>query len=55
MTRRQALRQTSRKTDSISTPAPLPYPLINVKVIGLEKVHRSDMKSLKTFCEHIDC
>ena len=37
-------------TDSISAPASLPYSLISVKVIELEKVTLSDMKSLKTFC-----
>ena len=40
---------TGQNIESISTPAPLPYSLITVKVIELEKVTISDMKSLKTF------
>ena len=49
MTHRQATRQKGRNTDSISTAALLPYLLITVKVVDLEKVTRSDMQSLKTF------
>ena len=39
-----------QNTDSILTQAPLPYSLIIVKEIELEKVTLSDMQSLKTFC-----
>ena len=39
-----------RNTDSISKAAHLPNSSITVKVIELEKVTISDMKSLKTFC-----
>ena len=49
MTHRQAAWYTGGNTDSISTAAPLPYSLINMKVIELEKVTRSYMQSLKTF------
>ena len=33
-----------------STPAPLPYSLIIVKEIALEKVTRSDMQSIQSLC-----
>ena len=49
MTPQQATSETGRNTDSISTPASLPYSLINVKVIELEKVTLSDMQSLNNF------
>ena len=38
-----------RNTDSIPGPAPLPYSLITVKLIELEKVTLSEIESLKTF------
>ena len=50
MTHRLASWQTGRQTDSITTAAPLPYSLITVNVIELEKVTLSDMQSLKVFC-----
>ena len=50
MTHRQATWLTGRNTDSVSTADPLPYSLILAKVIELQKVTRSDMQSLKTFC-----
>ena len=39
-----------RNTDSISTPASLPYSQVAVKVIEFEKIALSDMQSLETFC-----
>ena len=35
--------------------APLPYLLITVEVITMEKVSFSDIQNPKTVCEHIDC
>ena len=49
MTHRQATWSTGRNTDLILAAAALPYCLITVKVIELEKVTRSYMQSLKTF------
>ena len=39
-----------KKTFSISTAALLPYLLITVKAIELERVSDSDMENLKTLC-----
>ena len=50
MTPPQATWYTGRITDSISMTARLPYSLIIAKEIELEKVTRSDIQSLKTFC-----
>ena len=42
--------ETVRKTFSISAKAPLPYSLINVKVIELGKRSFSAMENLNTVC-----
>ena len=50
--RRPIVRQHGKRAEtlnSISTATSLPYSLITVKVIELEKVTLSDMQSLKTF------
>ena len=44
-----------RNTVNIRTTAPLPYLLITVKVIALEKVSLSDIQNSKTVCLHIHC
>ena len=49
MTPPQATWQTSRNTDSVSTPVTLPDSEVTVNVIELEKATLSDMQSLKTF------
>ena len=43
------------KTASISTTALLPYILITVKVIEMEKVSPRYMENIKTVCKQIDC
>ena len=37
------------------TTPPLPYLLVTVKVIELEKISFSAMQNLKTVFQHIDC
>ena len=50
MTLRQTIWQIGRNTVAMSTTAPLPYLLITVCVITLEKVSFSHIENPKTVC-----
>ena len=44
-----------QETFEIWTTTPLPYLLITLQDIELEKIYLSDMPSLRNVCYHIDC
>ena len=46
--------ETDRKTVEMTTTAPLPYLLIPVKAIQLQKLSLSDIQNFSTVCKNID-